>query len=110
MRSTFVSVLVEEHDALPDGCCMRFKSIGEPRAVKRVLYEADGSPSPIPWVVEAMEPDGSVGTAWAVEVEDSGAGVSTLVYGGAWGLRLRSGGGEQAIAEPYLLLDEHAIL
>jgi hypothetical protein len=111
VRSTFINVLVEEHEALPEGCCMRFKSIGEPRAVERVLYEAEGSSSPTSWVVESMAPDGSVGTAWAVDVEDSGAGVSPLVYGGAWGLRLRSGVREEGLlAEPYLLLAADAVL
>jgi hypothetical protein len=44
-----------------------------------------------------------------VTVEDSSAGVSTLVYGGGWGLRLRRGGGE-VVAEAYLLLAEGAVL
>jgi hypothetical protein len=41
MEPAFVTVLVEEHEALPDGCCMRFKRIGEPQAVRRVMYEPE---------------------------------------------------------------------
>jgi hypothetical protein len=53
---------------------------------------------------------GSPCAAWAVPVEDSGAGVSTLVYGGDWGLRLTPRDGGAPFGEPYLLLDAEAIL
>jgi hypothetical protein len=113
MTPKFVNVLVEEHDELPDGCCMRFKIVSEPRSVRRVRYEADDPARGLIWLVESPGEDGSAGTAWAAEVEDSGAGTSTLVYGGIRGLRLRPerGDGDQAIlAEPYLLIGHDAIL
>jgi hypothetical protein len=110
MTPRFVSVMVEEHDEVPDGCCMRFKIVGEPRSVQRVRYEADGSQSSLVWRVESPREDGSAGVAWAAEVEDSGAGTSTLVYGGNRGLRLRPDDGGDAIAEPYLLIAHDAIL
>ena len=48
MEPAFVTVLVEEHEVLPQGCVMRFKRVGEPRAVARVMYErASGWPSAI---------------------------------------------------------------
>jgi hypothetical protein len=109
----FVIVLVEEHDELPDGCCMRFKIVSEPKAVHRVRYEADDSPESLEWSVESPNEDGSAGTAWAAEVEDSGAGTSTLVYGGSRGLRLRPeerSGTVEPRAEPYLLIGRDAIL
>jgi hypothetical protein len=116
MEPAFVTVLVEEHEALPQGCVMRFKRVGQPRAVARVMYEpeADARGAAV-WRVEAIEEGGSVGQAWAVTVEDSSAGVSTLVYGGSWGLRLRrededGGGGGGEVAEAYLLLVEGAVL
>ncbi len=116
MEPAFVTVLVEEHDALPEGCCMRFKRVGEPRAVWRVMYEREGAtPGVAPWRVESADEGGTAGVAWAVPVEDSSAGVSTLVYGGTWGLRLRpeleagdTGGG--VVAEAYLLLAASAVL
>jgi hypothetical protein len=110
MMPRFVNVLVEEHDALPDGCCMRFKIVSEPRSVGRVRYEADDSPETRIWLVESPGEDGAAGAAWAAEVEDSGAGTSTLVFGGPRGLRLRPAEGGDVIAEPYLLLGSDAIL
>jgi len=117
MEPAFVTVLVEEHEALPQGCVMRFKRVGEPRAIARVLYEPEAETrGAAVWRVEAVDEGGGVSQAWAVTVEDSSAGVSTLVYGGSWGLRLRreggdgeEGGGEE-VAESYLLLVEGAVL
>jgi hypothetical protein len=111
----FVTVLVEEHPALPDGCCMRFKLAGEPREVRRIRYESDAAPGVEEWWVEGAEADDTATTAWAVVVEDSGAGTCTLVYAGergAHGLRLRAGegAGEATVAEPYLLLAPSAVL
>ena len=54
--------------------------------------------------------DGSSCPARAVPVEDSGAGVATLLYGGDWGLRLTPRDGRAPFGEPYLLLDDDAIL
>ena len=48
--------------------------------------------------------------AYAVPVEDSGAGVATLIYGGDWGLRLTPKDGRPPFGEPYLLLDDEAVL
>jgi hypothetical protein len=112
MEPAFVTVLVEEHEVLPQGCVMRFKRVGEPRAVARVMYEPEGDTrGAAVWRVEAVDEGGATSHAWAVTVEDSSAGVSTLVYGGSWGLRLRreEGGGE-GVAEAYLLLVEGAVL
>ena len=89
---------------------MRFKVVSEPRPVHRVRYEADDSPESLVWSVESPGDDGSTGAAWAAEVEDSGAGTSTLVYGGPRGLRLTPDGGGAVLAEPYLLLGHDAIL
>ncbi|HEY5146866.1 MAG TPA: hypothetical protein VII82_08865 [Polyangiaceae bacterium] len=111
----FVLVNVDEHEALPAGCCMRFKLAGEPRPVRRVRYEAETAESSVDCVVEAPtagahEGSEALGVAWAVEVEDSSAGTSTLVYGGNLGLRLRPVAGGVTVAEPYLLLVHEAVL
>ncbi len=106
----FVTVLVEEHEELPEGCCMRFKLVDEPRAVRAVRYESVDSPSPAIWRVESREGDGSSGVAWAALVEDSGAGTCMLLYGGARGLRLRSADGQETLAEPYLLVSRESVV
>jgi len=106
----FVTVLVEEHDELPEGCCMRFRLVDEPRAVRLVRYEPVDAASPAIWRAESREADGSTGVAWAAVVEDSGAGVCTLLYGGARGLRLRRVDGEETIAEAYLLVSRESVV
>ncbi|MDP9150065.1 MAG: hypothetical protein M3O36_09015 [Myxococcota bacterium] len=117
-KPRFITVLVEEHEELPEGCCMRFKVVADPRAVRRVRYAAEG-PTPRPgdggasdevWLVESPAADDGPRTAWGVPVEDSGAGTCTLIYGGARGLRLRREAGDDPIAEPYLLLAHDAVV
>ena len=109
MAGRYIDVVVEEHDALPEGCEMRFHAVGAERPVRRIRYEPLSGP----------EGEFAVGTAGgeaarAAPVDDSGAGTAILIYGDARGLRLRrvTGGGDPAesIAEPYLLLTEDALL
>jgi hypothetical protein len=125
MAPTFITVLVDEHDELPDGCCMRFKLVDEPRPVRRVRYDGDGSLEGV-FAVEAANADGTMGLAMGALVEDSGAGSSLLVYGGDRGLRLRREGGtreegeggagragragREGLAEAYLLISSEAVL
>ena len=106
----FVTVLVEEHPAIPDGCCMRFKLAGEPRRVHRVRYEGPEASGSEVWLVAGAGDEDVIEAAWAVPVEDSGAGLCTLVYGAAHGLRLRRAPGDTGVAEPYLLLAEEAVM
>jgi hypothetical protein len=107
---SFITVLVDEHDEIPEGCCMRFKAVGAPRVVRRVVLDGDEAPSRTEWIVEACSEKGERGPAYGVTVEDSSAGSSTLVYGGARGLRLHAVVGASTVAEPYLLLDERSVL
>ena len=110
MSPKYIDVVVEEHDALPEGCELRFHAVGEVRAVRRVRYEPLTGPEGDFVVVAAGADDGESG-AQAVPVDDSGAGTSTLVFGGARGLRLRRVDGRgETVAEPYLLLADDAIL
>jgi hypothetical protein len=109
----FVMVNVDEHDALPEGCCMRFKLAGEPRRVARVRYEPEDAEASAEYLVTS--PSGDEGEddraeAWAADVEDSSAGTSTLIYGGPMGLRLEPVAGGSVRAEPYLLLVRGAVL
>ena len=107
---TFVDIAVEPHDALPDGCSMRFKPIGsmdEVRPIGRIRYESEDGLGGI-WTVEAIFSDGNRGPARTVPVEDSSAGSSNLVFGGDFGLRLTSLETGAEVAEPFLLLADSA--
>ena len=112
---TIISVLVDPHAAIPDGVCLRYKAETSPRLVAAVSYAPDDGPDGW-WDVGAAHADGTVdiasdsgdalgarvGGVWGVEVEDSGAGTSVLIWGGEHGLRLRLGALE--VAETHLLL------
>jgi len=108
MTSSFVTVHVEEHDALPDGCSQRFRASGEARPVHHVTYEPEDGDAGT-WEVHGALADGTTTTAVARPVDDSSAGTSILVVGGDHGLRLTSTTG-QVVAEAYLLLAPTAII
>jgi len=107
--SHFIQIEVEEHDALPDGCSMRFRASGEAAPVRRVRYESEDGREGI-WRIVAEHADGATAEAMAIEVEDSSAGTATLIYGGAHGLRLLPEGEGEPVAEPYLLLTPSAVV
>jgi len=109
MANRFIDVFVEEHDALPDGCMMRFHALEEPRPVGDIDY-APLLGEPGRFRVAGLGPAGET-AALCAHVDDSGAGKSTLIWGGELGLRLHrltpSGADDPAfepLAEPYLLL------
>jgi hypothetical protein len=104
-----ITIEVEEHEALPDGCYMRFSAISDTQAVRRLDYETPSGEAAIVLVEGRDENDRPV-PAWTALVDDSAAGQSMLVGGGAWGLRLRPEAGGEEWAEPYLLLSREAIL
>jgi hypothetical protein len=101
----FIDVYVEPHEALPDGCSMRFKSHGEARTITRVRYESEDGVEGT-WTIAA----GGGAPARAMPVEDSSAGSSTLVVGDAQGLRLTHEATGETIAEAYLLVRDDAVL
>ena|SRR5215471_10185900 len=107
----YVDVVVEEHDEIPDGCELRFHAVGEVRPVRRLRYEPLIGPEG-EFEVTSVNEAGAEGPAHAVPVDDSGAGTSLLVYGGARGLRLRrvAPAAGPAVAEPYLLLADDAVI
>jgi hypothetical protein len=65
-----------------------FNTLGESRQVTEVIA-ADFGKDPAPHRVTgwSSEGDGSPCPAYAVPIEESGAGQALLVYGGDWGLR-----------------------
>ena len=112
MASTFVTVYVEEHEAIPDGCSMRFRATSE-RAdavpVHHVRYEPEDGGEEATWSVRGAQADGTSPTATVQPVDDSSAGTSMLVVGGNHGVRLTSESGEE-VALPFLLLSRDAIV
>jgi hypothetical protein len=105
----FLDVRVDGHDALPNGCSMRFRAVGEPRAIRSVRYESEAGVDGV-WSVEGETADGQRVPAHVVTVEDAVAGQAMLVYGGVHGLRLTSPNGGVTVAEPYLSLAPAAII
>ena len=108
MTTAFVTVHVEEHEVLPEGCSQRFRATGEERVVHHVAYEPEDAGAGT-WEVRGQRADGTTTPAIARPVDDSSAGTSILVVGGDHGLRLTSTTG-QVIAEAYLLLAPSAIV
>lgn len=104
----FVDIAVTPHEALPDGCSMRFKAHGDVRPIGLIRYESeDGIGGK--WAVEAASSDGARAPARTVPVEDSSAGSSNLVFGADHGLRLTSLDTGAVVAEPFLLLADSAL-
>lgn len=101
----FVAVQVEEHEALPEGCSLRFKAQDAGEPIAEVRWESDDGVAGT-WTVEAEAIDGTRSPAMAYRVDDSSAGTSLLIVGGAHGLRLTLG--STHVAEPYLLLPNKA--
>jgi hypothetical protein len=110
MANRFIDVYVEMNDEIPYDCTLRFHALEAPREVKRLRYRPDGEAEGV-FRVESKGTGGAVKPVFAVLVDDSSAGTSTLIYGAELGLRLRREGAEaDAIAEPYLLVDASTIL
>lgn len=105
----FIDVLVEEHEALPDGCGLRFHALGDDRPVGIIRWETTVGGDDR-WTIEAIDADGARRPATATLVDDSSAGTSLLLWGGEHGVRLRPADAPESeeIAEPYLLLDVDA--
>jgi hypothetical protein len=65
-----------------------FQPRTEPQVVARVRLERGGADC---WYeITGLEAEGRPCPAMATLVDDSGEGICYLVFGGAWGLRLRS--------------------
>src|SRR5215471_6994972 len=80
----------------------------EPQAVAQVRNERDGVEA---WCdITGVDDDASLCPALACLVEDSGEGMCYLIFGGAWGLRLRQSATPWDVDNPdqwgvpYLLL------
>ena len=100
----FVEVAVDGHPAWPAGASARWKRVGPSQPVLQIYYESDDGDAGV-WQVVGCGPAGE-SPALATPVDDSSAGVSLLVTGGVWGLRLRREVAGQVLtsAEAYLLI------
>jgi len=65
-----------------------WKEEGVPRPVREILRARDGQEVWCP--ITGLNKEGQPIPALGVKVEDSGEGTCWLVYGGLWGLRLKS--------------------
>ena len=107
MRTILIEV--EEHEALPDGCLMRFSALGPSRPIHRVRCDLPEGGNAV-CIVEGRNEADQPEPAWVAAVDDSSAGQSWLVGGGAHGVRLRPEAGGPEWAEAYLLLDEDCLV
>lgn len=112
-----VYIEVEANPNCPAVDPMRYRELGPPSRVARVrIFDRrdDGEWCLVTGV--GPSPDTRWGPAYVRKVEDSGAGVAYLVYGGSWGLRLCPTEREAPWSldapdqwgEPYLLLTDAA--
>lgn len=93
-----------------------FPEVGSHRTVSRLNLESPAGQSG--WFdVTGVSDDGTFIPARAVKIEDSGAALAWLVYGGAWGLRLKPVGDEtpwslsaaNQSGVPFKVLDESGV-
>ncbi len=107
----FVNLFIDPNPNCPEGCDQVFQAISAERTVRRVRDSREGDAGVECDVVGWTSAGGGTACpARAVQVDDSGAGVATLLYGGDWGLRLTPRDGRPPFGEPYLLVDEKDIL
>ncbi len=109
----FTYVQVEAGDNCPMSANQVFKNLAEPFRVARVrIYE--GEPEGRLYAVTGWSSagDGATCAAFAVQVEDSGAGAAYVVYGGDRGLRLRPADSKLgwSIDEPDQFGETHLVL
>ena len=79
-----------------------FRELEPPRAV-RAIKIAEGKKD-VPCDVVGVEKEGRFVPAHAAKIADSGAGFAYLIYGGAWGIRIRP---EAYAGEAWDLSNEH---
>ncbi len=87
----FTHVEVEPNPSCPMSANQVFKNLGDPFAVAQVrIFEGEPGGRLCAVTGWSSAADGTPVAAYAVAVEDSSAGTAYIVYGGDWGIRLRS--------------------
>ncbi|HEX9757893.1 MAG TPA: hypothetical protein VGB26_08840 [Nitrospiria bacterium] len=111
---------IEENPNCETAEGIRFKTVGPPRPIKQVkMYDQDPEGTLCQITGWSDDPENPVCPAYSQKVEDSGDGEAFLVFGGAWGLRLKPIGdgdqekeGEWSLTNPeqwgeaYLILND----
>ena len=88
--SGYTHVEVESNDNTPMMAQQVYKNIGVPFPVSHVrIYEGEPGGQLCAITGWSSIDNGSAVAAYAVQIEDSSAGMAYLVYGGDWGVRLR---------------------
>ncbi len=99
VSAVFIQIEENPNCAAWDG--QVFQPRTAPRPVSHVRSERDGNAV---WcTITGLDEDERLCPAMACLVDDSGDGACYLVFGGAWGLRLRDDS-NAAWGEPYMLL------
>ena len=81
---------VESNPNCEASLCARFKETGPARKVSQVKSHERNPRGEWCWVTGwTDDPDHSQCPAYAQIVEDSGAGLTHLIFGGLWGIRLK---------------------
>lgn len=109
---TQIWIEIEENDNCGYFPVLVFQAVGQERTAQSVFIDHGGDHEVVGWE------DGAPTTVRVVQVGDSGAGRSTLVYGGNNGIRLRPSGSdsqwsldaEDQFGEPFLSLESDAKL
>jgi hypothetical protein len=93
-----VYIQIDENPNCPSWEGQIFQPLEPPRPVTHVRREREGTPR---WCEVTGLDEGSAPTpAMACVIEDSGEGRCWLVFGGAWGLRLRESGDAWDLSDP----------
>lgn len=107
---TQIWIEIEENDNCGYFPVLVFQAVGQERTAPSVFIDHSGEHEVVGWE------DGAPSLVHVVQVGDSGAGRSTLVYGGNNGIRLRPVGSdshwsleaEEQFGEPFMSLESDA--
>jgi len=78
---------VEENPNCEGTPLQAFSALSPPRPVEKMWLDRGGKRH-LFWVT-GIDPGGKTCSAYAQKVQDSGSGVSFLIYGGSWGIRFK---------------------
>lgn len=93
---------IEPNPNCPKDGLFVFNEMENPRPVLELKLTKNGRE--ITAGVAGVDADGKFVQAFARKIEDSGAGIGYLIYGGAWGIRLKPG---ERRNEPWDLKNTH---
>jgi len=97
-----MDILIEENPNCPATDHVVFNELESSRKIKGII--AGGPEGDITCDVTGVDSDGRFIPAHARKINDSGEGVAYLIYGGAWGIRIRPAAHAQ---EPWNLNNTH---